>query len=109
MNWFFDRESGQASEMFFNVSAVLGQRIAYIDLDGQSHFLVVQDMFDKEKGYFTFNRDFSPTAAGVSALPFAVFLDEDTFLIHYLKGEGYEKVREVIELTGPLERNNPNQ
>ena len=99
MNWFFDRESGQASEMFFNVSAVLGQRIAYMDLDGQSHFLVVQDMFDKEKGYFTFNRDFSPTAAGVSALPFAVFLDEDTLLIHYLKGEGYKRVREVIELT----------
>ncbi len=94
--------SQKKSEMFCNVSAVLGQRIAYMDFDGQSHFLVVQDMFDKEEGYFTFRRDFSPTAAGVSALPFAVFLDEDTLLIHYLKGEGYKRVREVIELTDLL-------
>lgn len=98
MDWYFDRKTGRKSEMFWNVSAVRGRRIAYMDQNGSELSLIVQDMFEPENGFWRLERDFSPVAAGVSVLPYAAFLTDDALLVHYLSGETYELCREIVHL-----------
>ena len=95
--WFFDRETGEKSELFFNVEAVNGTTIVYMTRTEKGEIcLVIRDMFDKNILYKEIQRDFSSTAVPCYDLLEARFLDDSTLEIVYKAGEDYEDVKEII-------------
>ena len=96
---FFDRETGEKSEGYFNVSAVNNRTVVYMDWTQEGEIcLVIKDMFDKNRLYKEIIRDFSPTAVPSNDLTKAVFLDDTTLEIEYYVGEDYDSVKEVITI-----------
>lgn len=60
--------------------------------------LIIVDIFNQEILYKRIVRDFTETADAMSAVMSIQCLEEETFVINYLKGEDYESITEIIPI-----------
>lgn len=98
--WFYDRITGRKSEEYFNISAINGSNIVYMEFtdDWETH-LVIRDIFNKEILYEEIVRDFSDTAVASTVLKNVTFLNDKSIKIEYEVGEDRRLVNEIIELS----------
>lgn len=97
--WFYDRVTGEKSEEYFNISAINGSNIVYMEFtDGREIHLVIRDIFDKDTLYKEIVCDFSDTAVASSVLRSVTFLNDKSIEIEYEVGEDRTLVNEIIQL-----------
>ena len=97
--WFYDRTTGEKSEEFWNIEAVDGRMIAYMELqDDGGYCLVVRDIFDPSRYYKIIERDFSTLEEPSSVVYDAAFLKDGRLKFIYYAGEERERTEEVVEL-----------
>jgi len=95
---FFDVKLNRISPRYNNPTLIENDKIVYMDYDGERLKLIVSDLFDKNKFYKEYLRDFSPIAAPYNALSSAKFIDSNKLQIAYLTGIDYKEITETIEL-----------
>lgn len=95
---FYDTEKNSVSPIYENIDAVDYGKIVYMTISDGMNKLIVTDLFDDEKYYREYERDFSPTAIPSDALKSANFISENKIEICYLKGNDYIETSEVIDL-----------
>ena len=103
---FYDTEKNLVSPIYYNIDAVDYGKIVYMTISDEVNKLIVTDLFDDEKYYREYERDFSPTAIPSDALKSANFISENKIEICYLKGNDYSETSEVIDLKWTLIRQN---
>lgn len=96
---YFNLTTNVLSESFWNPSYTDGKIVVYMDYDetrSPDTYLIVRDIFDKEKLYIEATFDFSPLAVPSDAIKSVKYIDSDTLEIVYMKGEKeFETVAEI--------------
>lgn len=98
---YFDLKTNKLSDICWNPSYVDGNVVVYMHYD-EAHepntFLIIRNIFDKEKLYKEVDLDFSPLAVPSDAIKSVKSVDDDTLEIVYLKGEREIETTTVIDL-----------
>ncbi len=94
---YFDLENSKISEIFYYVLSAKDDYVVYGDYRNGEHFIVVQDIFDKEQYYKEYKlENVSPVAAD-----FALgceFDGDNNATITYLIGEEYNETKITIDI-----------
>lgn len=92
--FYYDRQNCKMSDTYFNPILIDNKFIAYME----ERDLIIVDIFNQEILYKRIVRDFTETADAMSAVMSIQCLEEETFVINYLKGEDYESITEIIPI-----------
>jgi len=95
---YFNIDKILKSPIYANPELVANGEIVYMTYENDKYKLIVSDLFDKNKFYKEFERDFSPVAAPYSDLLDAKFINSDKIQIIYLTGNDYKEVTEILDL-----------
>lgn len=82
------------SDTYFNPILIDNKYIAYME----ERNLIIRDIFNQGILNKRIERDFANTADAMSAVLSIQRLNDEDFVINYLKGEDYESVTEIIPL-----------
>lgn len=92
--FYYDRQNCKMSDTYFNPILIDNKYIAYME-EGN---LIIRDIFNQGILNKRMERDFANTADAMYAVLSIQCLNDEDFVINYLKGEDYESVTEIIPL-----------
>ena len=92
--YYFNKESAEISDTFFNPELVGDFYIAYME----DNNLIVRDIFHEDLFSMTIVRDFTGTADPMSAVISIEMADSENIILTYYKGEDYTETSEIIEI-----------
>lgn len=90
--FYYDRQNCKMSDMYFNPILIDHKYVAYME----ERKLIIRDLFNQGILNEEIVRDFTKTANAMSAVISIRYLEEEGFVINYLKGEEFESVTEMI-------------
>ena len=99
--FYFDTETAEISDTYFNAKVFGDKYIAYMDSDvigADEITLTLTDIFEKGILHQEVVRDFSVCADPMSAVYRVEMVDENSIRLEYCEGEDYTTVSEIIEL-----------
>ena len=99
--FYFDTETAEMSDVFFNAKVFGDKYIAYMDDDvigADEIALTLTDIFERGILHQEVVRDFSVCADPMSAVHSVEMIDDNNIRLEYCKGEDYTTVSEIIEL-----------
>ena len=99
--FYFDTETAEISDTYFNAKVFGDQYIAYMDSDvigADEITLTLTDIFEKGILHQEVVRDFSVCADPMSAVYRVEMVDDNSIRLEYCEGEDYTTVSEIIEL-----------
>lgn len=91
---YYDRQNCKMSDVYFNPILIDNKYIAYME----ECDLIIRDLFNREILCKRIVRDFAKTADAMSAVMSIQCLEEENFVINYLKGEDYESITEIVPI-----------
>lgn len=99
--FYFDTETAEISDTYFNAKVFGDKYIAYMDsdvIDADEITLTLTDIFKKGILHQEVVRDFSVCADPMSAITSVEMIDDMNIRLEYLEGTDYTTVSETIEL-----------
>ena len=99
--FYFDTETAEISNIYFNAKVFGDKYIAYMDFDvisADEITLTLTDIFDKGILHQEVMRNFTVCADPMSAILSVEMIDDTNIRLEYWKGTDYTKVSETIEL-----------
>lgn len=99
--FYFDTETAEISDTYFNAKVFGDQYIAYMDSDvigADEITLTLTDIFEKGILHQEVVRNFSVCADPMSAVHSVEMVDDNSIRLEYCEGEDYTTVSEIIEL-----------
>ena len=99
--FYFDTETAEISDTYFNAKVFGDKYIAYMDSDvigADEITLTLTDIFEKGILHQEVVRDFSVCADPMSAVYRVEMVDDNSIRLEYCEGEDYTTVSEIIEL-----------
>ena len=99
--FYFDTETAEISDIYFNAKVFGDKYIAYMDSDvigADEITLTLTDIFEKGILHQEVVRDFSVCADPMSAVYSVEMIDDNSIRLEYCAGEDYTTVSETIEL-----------
>ena len=99
--FYFDTETAEISDIYFNGKVFGDKYIAYMDSDvigADEITLTLTDIFEKGILHQEVVRDFSVCADPMSAVYRVEMVDDNSIRLEYCEGEDYTTVSETIEL-----------
>ena len=99
--FYFDTQTAEMSDVFFNGKVFGDKYIAYMDDDvigADEITLTLTDIFERGILHQEVVRDFSVCADPMSAVHSVEMIDDNSIRLEYCKGEDYTTVSEIIEL-----------
>lgn len=90
--FYFNKNSNEISEVFFNSILLDDGLIAYMT----NNVLIISDVFTPHKIYKKITRDFTRTANPISAIYDIKLINDKTINLYYYSGENYLEKNEVI-------------
>ena len=99
--FYFDTETAEISNIYFNAKVFGDKYIAYMDFDvisADEITLTLTDIFDKGILHQEVMRNFTACADPMSAILSVEMIDDTNIRLEYWEGTDYTKVSETIEL-----------
>ena len=99
--YYFNQETAEISDTFFNAILVGDKYIAYMEDDAvnkEERTLILSDIFKEGILHQEITRDFSKTADPMSAIISIEMIDSENIRLEYYKGETYTIESEIVEV-----------
>ena len=97
--YYFNTETAEISDTFFNAILVGDKYIAYVEEDAvgaEERTLILSDIFKEGILYQEITRDFSRTTEPMSAIISIEMIDSENIMLQYYKGEEFTIESEII-------------